>query len=221
MIDVNRVHQGDCLSILPTLPSKSVSCIITDPPYGIDLDYGLTYQDTFENWQKTISGFLPEALRVSAGPVLLSTSKLEAEQFLFKNYPPIWRLCWYKGATTTRSPIGFKDWESVFVYGDMCGKQTHDYFAVVPTNIRKEIPGHPCPKPIGWAKWLISHFTRIGDTILDPFAGSGTTCLAALQLNRNFIGIEINPDYCKIANKRIANHPLKLEPLLGLEVAIG
>ena len=66
---VNKITQGECLSILKDMPSKSVSCIITDPPYGVEMDYGLTYKDTFENWQKTIDAFIPEALRVSVGPV--------------------------------------------------------------------------------------------------------------------------------------------------------
>ena len=84
----------------------------------------------------------------------------------------------FKGACLYRSIIGFKDWETIFVYGNMHGIQTHDHFRVNANDVRKEILGHPCPKPIGWAKWLISHFTKENDFILDPFAGSGTTCLA-------------------------------------------
>lgn len=217
----NRMILGDSIKVIKTIPDKSVQCTITDPPYGVDLDYD-SYNDTFANWKRLIKTLIPEAIRVTAGPVLISTSKLEAEEFLFKKFPPLWRVCWYKGASCTRSPIGFKDWETLFVYGSV-PKQTHDYFTVHANNVRKEIPNHPCPKPIGWAKWLIKNFSNEGDIIFDPFAGSGTTCLAALQLNRRYIGTEISPKYYKVAKNRLDNHPLKLfcgERLITKEISV-
>ena len=63
--------------------------------------------------------------------------------------------------------------------------------------------GHPCPKPIGQWKWLLKRTSLEGWTILDPFLGSGTTAVAAKQLGRNYIGIEISEKYCKIANDRL------------------
>jgi DNA modification methylase len=52
--------------------------------------------------------------------------------------------------------------------------------------------------------------SRYGDTILDPFTGSGTTGLVAKRLNRDFIGIDLNPEYCEMARKRIKSMPLPL-----------
>ena len=63
---------------------------------------------------------------------------------------------------------------------------------------------HPTQKPIALMEWCIKLFTNEGDTILDPFMGSGTTGVACARLNRNFIGIEINPQYFEIAQRRIA-----------------
>jgi DNA modification methylase len=63
--------------------------------------------------------------------------------------------------------------------------------------------GHPCPKPLKFVKWLIKKGSKEGDTILDPFMGSGTTGVACVQTGRNFIGCEIDPGYFKIAEKRI------------------
>ena len=62
---------------------------------------------------------------------------------------------------------------------------------------------HPTEKPVELMKWLIETYTREGDTILDPFMGSGTTGVACVQTGRNFIGIEIDPTYFAIAEKRI------------------
>jgi DNA modification methylase len=52
-------------------------------------------------------------------------------------------------------------------------------------------------------RWLIEHYTNEGDTVLDPYMGSGTTGIACVELGRNFIGIELDPNYFAIAQKRI------------------
>lgn len=62
---------------------------------------------------------------------------------------------------------------------------------------------HPTQKPVELISQILRLYTNEGDTILDPFFGSGTTGVAAVRMGRHFIGIEINPDYCKIAEKRI------------------
>ena len=62
---------------------------------------------------------------------------------------------------------------------------------------------HPTTKPLDLMLWVIRNYTNEGDAIFDPFMGSGTTGVAAVQLGRNFIGCEINPDYFATAEKRI------------------
>ena len=65
--------------------------------------------------------------------------------------------------------------------------------------------GHPAPFPEELVKRFINLYSYEKDLILDPFIGSGTTAIAAKNLNRNYIGYEINEDYCDLANKRITN----------------
>ncbi len=67
---------------------------------------------------------------------------------------------------------------------------------------------HPTQKPVKLMNYLIRTYTNEGDIILDPFAGSGSTLVAAQSLNRNYIGIEINPDYVKIAEDRLKQEVL-------------
>lgn len=67
----------------------------------------------------------------------------------------------------------------------------------------EERPDHPCPKPLWLMEALVRDFTDPGETILDPFAGSGTTGVAAIRLGRNFIGWERDPKYHAIATKRL------------------
>jgi DNA modification methylase len=73
---------------------------------------------------------------------------------------------------------------------------------------------HPTQKPIGLMKWCIERYTSAGDTVLDPFMGSGTTGVACVQTGRNFIGIEIDPTYFAIAERRIAE--AQMQPRLDV-----
>lgn len=70
--------------------------------------------------------------------------------------------------------------------------------------------GHPTIKPLELVERHIKHSTNEGDTVLDCFMGSGTTGVACRNLNRNFIGIEINEEYYKIAERRMKEQPQKL-----------
>jgi site-specific DNA-methyltransferase (adenine-specific) len=63
--------------------------------------------------------------------------------------------------------------------------------------------GHPCPRSLAHMEWLIKWWTEPGDVVLDPFAGSGTTLLAARNLGRASVGIEIEESYCQIAAQRL------------------
>ena len=67
----------------------------------------------------------------------------------------------------------------------------------------KEFRHHPTQKPVPLFKWLLQNYSNENQTILDPFMGSGTTLVAAKLLNRNAVGIEISPEYCKIAEDRL------------------
>ena len=61
---------------------------------------------------------------------------------------------------------------------------------------------HPTQKPLSLMRWCIENYTNPGDTILDPFMGSGTTGVAAIQTGRRFLGFEISPEYTRLANDR-------------------
>ena len=81
----------------------------------------------------------------------------------------------------------------------------------IPSSVQRfntETGLHPTQKPLALFRYLVQTYTNPGDIILDPFAGSGTTLVAAKQLGRKYIGIEINPDYCKIAEDRLRQEEL-------------
>ena len=94
---------------------------------------------------------------------------------------------------------GFNAWEPVLIYGKNPLKIDHKHFF----GASEKVIGHPCPKPLKPFQWLITESSTCGQTILDPFMGSGTTLVAAKQLNRKCIGIELEKKYCEIAAKRL------------------
>ena len=66
------------------------------------------------------------------------------------------------------------------------------------------VNGHPTEKPLPLMIWCVESYSQPNDLILDPFCGSGTTCVAARKLGRRYIGIDISSEYCEIARKRLA-----------------
>jgi hypothetical protein len=165
---------------------------------GIKYD---VFEDTRENVQQLLAAFIPEAVRV-AKAVLFPAGEFPTELWLYKTFPPRWRLCWYKGSQPGASFVGYQDWESIFVYGRDVFRFAHDFFFANPgtaSNGNK----HPCPKPIAWASWLVRKFSKEGDLVFDPFMGSGTVGVACVNLGRRFVGVDMSRDYWKIAHKRI------------------
>ena len=195
---------GNCIEVLRRMPDKSVDCIITDPPYGIGCDYGASFDDSVENLQLLIRDALPE-MRCVARRVALTSGITNV-----RLYPqPTWMLAWL--FTSNRlTPWGFPGWQPVLVYGAdpdfrLQIRRTDTIRSYVPSAPENEPNTHPCPKSINFVRKLINRVAPSpADTILDPFMGSGTTGVAAIQLGHRFIGIEINGDYLAISKRRIA-----------------
>ncbi len=77
-------------------------------------------------------------------------------------------------------------------------------------RVNSKIKGHSAIFPLKLAETIIKNFSKEGSLVLDPFIGSGTTAIACINLNRNYIGIDISQEYCEIARQRINNLPIKL-----------
>lgn len=206
MTYINKVFHLNSLELMTDMISNNfkVDVIITDPPYGVNLNYD-NYEDTFENWKVLISEFIPLALKISRTLVVFPTSKFEGEKYLMTHFSEelLWRICWYKGSTSTRGPIGWKDWEPVFVFGAYGKLQTHDFFYVSPLRqyMNSLVLQHPCPKPRGFAEFLVKNLSKEKDIIFDPFCGTGTILEVAKNMGRNYIGADISIKYVEIAKE--------------------
>ena len=197
-IGAATLYLGDCREILPTLPR--VDAVVTDPPYGVALEYEGEFTDSPDELKALVDYFVPAA-RALAPVVSITPGNLN--QYLYPS--PTWTLCWFNRAGAGSGPWGFSCWQPILCYGPdpflrlQLGRRP-DFIEHSETS---EKNGHPCPKPLQFQKRWIDRVAHDAQTILDPFMGSGTTGVAAVQMGRKFIGIEREERYFEIACKRI------------------
>ena len=203
------LYLGDCREILPTL--GKVDAVVTDPPYGVSLGEGKlnnnrtragygSFEDTPESIEQIIVPIIDECRTIASRVVFTP-----GVRNLFKYAQPDHIGSIYYPAGAGCNAWGFSCWQPIIYYGKdpFGGKGSRpDSFE---STEAAEKNGHPCPKPIGQMLKMVERATVRGETILDPFMGSGTTGVAAVKLGRKFIGIEIEPKYFDIACKRISD----------------
>jgi DNA modification methylase len=205
--DAVTIYHGDCREIVPTI---AADCVVTDPPYAINLEYSGKFMDD--------AIYLGELTKGVLAQLIASTERVVITPGVgnMYRYPePKWVLCWFEAAGNGSGPWGFCTWQPVLVYGKdpylQDGKGRRPDGRIFTSHVRSVDTGdHPCPKPYDVMTWLVERTTRQADTILDPFMGSGTTLRAAKDLGRKAIGIEIEERYCEIAVKRLAQEVLAL-----------
>jgi len=194
-----QLYLGDCLEVMKSMPDKSVDAVITDPPYGIGEDVrkadksGRTEFTTDNRWDLAIPEklYFSEIFRASNNQIIWGGN-------YFVDYLHNSR-CWliwdkmqkFSGADAELAWTSFDKSTKAF------RKSRVEFHS-------EEKKVHPTQKPLSLMRWCIENYTNPGDTILDPFMGSGTTGVACVQTGRNFIGIEIDPTYFAIAERRIA-----------------
>jgi DNA modification methylase len=212
------LYLGDCRELLPLLPK--VDAVVTDPPYGVGLtkksnDYtgsrffdngrssqaSVVYEDTPDHVRDLIRTAITSAIKKVGRAAIFSGHRM-----MFEYPTPVSIGTAYVSNPAGRDPWGFGGNNPILYYGK------DPYLAAGmgsrPNSFASNQPGesgidHPTPKPVAWMRWLVSRASLVGETILDPFMGSGTTGVACVKLGRKFIGIEIEPKYFEIACKRI------------------
>ena len=204
------LYLADCMDVLPTL--ERVDAVITDPPYGIELGsakgsprHGLThtgyqgFEDTYEQFVSEIVPALNCALDLADRAAVFTGHHIHEQR-----KPDVIGGV-YSPAAAGRNCWGFKTFLPLLLYGKApdIHKGSKSICLLSTESVDRSEIGHPVPKPLGWMLWAISLASRPQETILDPFMGSGTTGVAAIQLGRKFIGIEREPKYFDIACKRI------------------
>jgi site-specific DNA-methyltransferase (adenine-specific) len=191
------IYHGDCRDILPQL--GAVDLVLTDPPYGAMKDIGSTSREPIcvdcAGWFELCQS-KTERMVLTPGVV---------NQWLYPK--PKWVACWFKPSSCSFNQTGgWNLWEPILVYG-LASRLVRDAFEDTTSNPN----GHPCPKPERLWRWIVGWSCAVGELILDPLMGSGTTLRAAKDLGRRAIGIEIEEKYCEIAAKRLSQEVLEFK----------
>jgi site-specific DNA-methyltransferase (adenine-specific) len=213
---VTLIH-GDCLDVMRTLPDGAVDMVFADPPYNVGLKYA-TYADKLskDEYLEWCAEWFQECRRISRSCVVVTPGMVSVPMWLAEIERTHFLIAWTKQNNCSRNYIGktsgFQTWEPILVFGKAKRCVLRDSVDV-PISRQKDTGNHPCPKPFKLLKWIVENFVDEGDTILDPFMGSGTTGVACVKTGRNFIGVEIDEGYYKIAERRIAEAQMQL-PLL-------
>jgi len=205
-----ELYHSDCRDIMPLL--GRVDAIIADPPYGIDVG-----NMSLGMWQ---SSRMPKSEWDNTTPVDIVMSLADRASVVIiwgGNYYPLpptrGFLIWDKGAGFRGR--SFSECEFAWTNLDAPARIfTYDPLASRDYSVRY----HKTQKPVPLMEWCVENYTQLGDTVLDPFMGSGSTGVACMRLGRRFIGIEIDGDYFNIAKERIelaASQP-RLVPVEGL-----
>jgi site-specific DNA-methyltransferase (adenine-specific) len=220
--------QGDCLDVLPTLPDKSVDAIITDLPYGTTAckwDVVIPFAPMWEQVKRVCKSVLVcsnlEWFRYEfSWDKKLPNGFLDAKRKPMRRHENI--AVFYNGSHVYNPqmskgvPYKIKRHHVTSIHAEYHPVDTNNESGErYPTSIL-EFPnirnkdGHPTQKPVALYEYLIRTYTNEGDTVLDFCMGSGTTGVACVKTNRNFIGIEKEHDYFEIAERRITDAQLQL-----------
>ncbi|MBE0626445.1 MAG: DNA methylase [Burkholderiales bacterium] len=204
----NSIIQGDCLDILPTLPTESVGLVVTDPPYLV------RYRDRSGRTVRNDDN--PGVLAAFTDIYRLLKPDSLCISFYGWNSVDAFFAAW-RGAGFR--PVGHivwpKDYASSRRYLQACHEQAYllaKGTPRIPAEPVKDVQSweytgnraHPTEKAVSVLKPLISCFSSPGDLVLDPFAGSGSACVAAALSGRRYLGIELEARYCEHARRRLA-----------------
>ena len=233
MVSINLM-QGDCLELMKTVPDGSVDMVLTDPPYGTTACKWDTIIPLEPMWEqlKRVTKKNGAIVMTASQPF---TSALGASNLPMLRYSWVWRKSAATGhLNVKRMPMSdFEDVvvfyakqptynpQGLIPYGKTTrrggnggcygssGKENLQEWTNYPRRVLEFASegktSHPTQKPVALMEYLIKTYTNEGDTVLDFTMGSGTTGVAAKNLGRSFIGIELDPTYFQIAKGRIEN----------------
>jgi len=213
------LYHGDCREILMWLAPQSADLAITDPPYGV------SYDGNPDTPREELKGDHSAELYRPVLKFLTTRCKSHAALYLFyadgdaavlaAGFEVRNTLIWNKNnAQGGALSAQYKQKHEPFLYCHLKGEAPQWFGKNNETTVwnydranRNEF--HPTQKPVDLLKHAIKNSSKEGDLILDPFAGSGSILVAAKNLNRRAIGIEIEERYCEIAAKRLSQSVLE------------
>lgn len=221
MIELNRIYNEDCLLGMKRIPDNSVDLVITDPPYLIryktghrkDRKHKFCHEIAGDDNELLIERYLKECYRIlknnSAAYVFTSSKTID----IFKNFAQQAgfniknTIIWVKNNWTAgdlKAQYGQQYEMILYMNKGRCfinGKRITDVWQFSRVSTQKLI--HQNQKPVSLLEQCINKSSQMGGVVFDGFMGSGTTAIACINTNRNYIGFEIDKEYYELSVKRI------------------
>lgn len=222
-LPLNQIINGDCMEMLSAIPDKSVDLIVTDPPYFLPVNSYVGVRGEGYSKRTLADTSILKVFFEKLMENLDRITKQEGTFYLFcdgQSYP-IFYQAMYPYCSHVRPLI----WDKVVSYNGYTWRHQHEIIAWGEKKDSQRIPtgdgdvlkcrgvlqkdrNHPAEKPVELLAKIIGKHKTEGMVVLDPFCGSGSTCVAAKSLGLNYIGIEYNPEYVKTAEERLAVTPV-------------
>ena len=206
---VNRIHRADCVELMKRMPEESIDLIITDPPYLVDYrsrDGRKVPNDNDDRWLTPAYAQMYRLLKRDSFCVsFYGWVKIDKFFQAWKSagFRPVGHFVWVKNYHSKERFVRYCH-ESAYLLAK--GDPPLPKIALRDV-LEWQYTGntlHPTQKPLMAILPLIMAYSEVGDIVLDPCAGSGTTAAATQELGRKYIGIEINQKYCNIAQERLS-----------------
>lgn len=199
------LYCGDCRDVLPTL--GPVDGVVTDPPFGIGFSRYESHEDRASEYPDLIRFLVTEAARLAPdGPCFVWQSQKTCGSW-HEWFPEGYRIFAACKSFVQLRPVEVQwAWDPVIFWNAHGGKHDEsirDWHVATTPNFGagRESIGHPCPRPLDQVRYIVEGL-RV-DSVLDPFAGSGTTGIAAVLSGKRFVGVELEPRYFDVMCRRI------------------
>lgn len=231
--ELNSIITGDARELSKAIPDESVDLILTDPPFGINYQYSNGYKDDPELYESLIRWVVSECNRIikpgGLSFVYVAQLRLRHIWSLFPEDSRVFAAC--KNFVQIRpTPVQFAYDPIIFWQkeGDPLKEFTgRDWYVsnTANTNNRgmNHAKFHSCPRQLDITIYMVNNFCPSGGIVLDFFAGSGTTNLAANIVGCNHLAFEIDPQTAELARQRVTNTqpPLSLKWPKQMEISYG
>jgi DNA modification methylase len=216
---VERIIHGDCLEELKKIEDDSIDTVVTDPPYNVPVGHFVSKDSKWKrkwsdvsvlmHWWDYITNELQRILKPTGHIFVFCNADSYAAFYpaMYNKWGQTYCLVWDK--MTPGLGIIWRKQHELIINGRNKGcYKTRTWgagdvlkYKIVPPSKRK----HPAEKPVDLLADIIKETTPPGGIVLDPFAGSGSTLVAAKREGFGFIGIEMEDEYVNIARERVAN----------------
>ena len=241
MIELNTIYNEDCLEGMKHIPDKSVDMILCDLPYGTTAnkwDSIIPLEKLWEQYERVLkdNGAIVLTAQQPFTTTLIASNleiykynwvwaKSQVSGFLNAKKQPLREhedICVFYSKQSTYNPQMTKGkmqlkrtGGSSSNYNDFIPKPLYsdEYYpkTILDFPLQRFKGGHPTQKPVALFEYLIKTYTNKNETVLDNCMGSGTTAIACMNTNRNYIGFELDENYYKKSLERIKNHATQNE----------